>query len=322
MDLYSTAHTGDSLVPRLAWVLRVMRQARQDILHYHSTDWRGLVALRYGRRRRQRLLVSHHGERLLLSLADLGRVKRAVIKRVYRDADGHIACGERILEALVAAGVPAERVAVIPAFIPPDTWDSDRRSLPEATRDFLRVHQPVLSLISRVNRWQGECLYGDDMAIHAVAALKSRYPEIGLLYRCHDVVDSDLFAEVIELSARLGVEDRIHVMKEPSENMNAMLAASTVHLRPTNTDGDSLIVREALALGVPVICSDVVRRPEGAILFASRGQAQFEATVADAIQAALAGSCPPVRQANYGHRVFEVYDRLLRGATLGDIRDG
>ena len=41
-------------------------------------------------------------------------------------------------------------------------------------------------------------------------------------------------------------------------------------LRPTNFDGDSLTVREALMLGKPIVASDVVVRPAGTTLFENR----------------------------------------------------
>ena len=40
-----------------------------------------------------------------------------------------------------------------------------------------------------------------------------------------------------------------------------MLRLTDVLLKPTNTDGDAISVREALYLGVPVVASDVVERP-------------------------------------------------------------
>ncbi len=40
-----------------------------------------------------------------------------------------------------------------------------------------------------------------------------------------------------------------------------MLAGAGVFLRPTSWDGDSVIVREALALGARVVASDLAPRP-------------------------------------------------------------
>ncbi len=323
-EMYSTALAGKGFVTRTMWFLRVILRAREDILHYHSTDWRGLLALHLGPRRGRRLLVSHHGERLVLGLPNFGRSKRRLIEMALRGADGHVVCNERIWSALVGAGVRPEAIALVPAFIPPPSWDTDAESLPQATRDFCAEHDPVMCLISRVNRWEGNCLYGDDMAIAALESLRSRYPDIGLVYRCHDVVDEDTLAGLLEVAGKLGIEDRIHLLREPLDDMNAVLAQSSVLLRPTNTDGDSLIVREALALGVPVVCSDVVRRPEGVLLFPTRDQERFEARVVEAIVGsggADAGARPTIEQANYGRRILDVYDRLMSGSSLEDIRE-
>ncbi len=43
-----------------------------------------------------------------------------------------------------------------------------------------------------------------------------------------------------------------------------------IFLRPTNTDGDSLSIREAIYSGIPTIASDIVERPFGTITFKNR----------------------------------------------------
>jgi len=40
---------------------------------------------------------------------------------------------------------------------------------------------------------------------------------------------------------------------------------TAVYLRPTLTDGDAVSIREALDAGVPVVASNVVRRPRGVV---------------------------------------------------------
>lgn len=46
-----------------------------------------------------------------------------------------------------------------------------------------------------------------------------------------------------------------------------LLKSIDVFVRNTSTDGDALSVKEALYLGKPTLCSDVVDRPKGTILF-------------------------------------------------------
>ena len=41
-------------------------------------------------------------------------------------------------------------------------------------------------------------------------------------------------------------------------------------VRATNKDGDAITIRESLYLKVPVVASDIVKRPAGTIVFKSR----------------------------------------------------
>src|SRR5690606_7512387 len=50
----------------------------------------------------------------------------------------------------------------------------------------------------------------------------------------------------------------------------SLIEQADIILRPTNTDGDALTVREGLFLGKKVIASDVVKRPEGPYIFKNR----------------------------------------------------
>ncbi|MCF0177853.1 MAG: glycosyltransferase [Bacteroidales bacterium] len=55
-----------------------------------------------------------------------------------------------------------------------------------------------------------------------------------------------------------------------------VLKYADVFIRHTNTDGDSLSVKESLSLGVPTLCTDIVDRPEDAILFKYNEETSFQ----------------------------------------------
>jgi hypothetical protein len=62
-----------------------------------------------------------------------------------------------------------------------------------------------------------------------------------------------------------------------------LIAASDIVVRPTNTDGDALTIREGLFLGKTVIASDVVTRPEGTVLFTTRNNEDLKNKITSAI---------------------------------------
>jgi glycosyltransferase involved in cell wall biosynthesis len=62
-----------------------------------------------------------------------------------------------------------------------------------------------------------------------------------------------------------------------------VMARSRAFVRPTRADGDSISVREALALQVPTVASDAAPRPEGTHLFAAGDVDDLVRAVEDAL---------------------------------------
>ena len=106
--------------------------------------------------------------------------------------------------------------------------------------------------------------------------------------------------------------DASHVLPTgelPHDVVLSVMRSVSVFVRPTICDGDSLSVREALALRVPVVASDTDFRPEGVILF-RRGD------VDDLVTALTRALQPPAGSAHAGadgdafDRLLAVYERL------------
>ena len=75
----------------------------------------------------------------------------------------------------------------------------------------------------------------------------------------------DAYGEDLELRISEIPWIRIH-HDLATEEISELLDEVNVLLRPTSADGDSGIVREALAQGVTVIASNVAPRPSGVVL--------------------------------------------------------
>jgi len=101
--------------------------------------------------------------------------------------------------------------------------------------------------------------------LQAVKELQKMFPRIGLvIIGPGEEAKSQIFESEIP-------DHAYFTGPLPHDVVLAVIKRLTLFLRPTYFDGDSLSVREALALGVPVIASDTDYRPEGVVLF-RRGQ--------------------------------------------------
>jgi glycosyltransferase involved in cell wall biosynthesis len=102
--------------------------------------------------------------------------------------------------------------------------------------------------------------YNAQLAVEAVRLLRRDWPDARLWILAYDQDGPDL-ARLREVASDLEwVELSLNLT---AAEVTAALARSEVFLRPTDWDGDSVIVREALAVGTRVIASDVSARPGG-----------------------------------------------------------
>jgi glycosyltransferase involved in cell wall biosynthesis len=105
--------------------------------------------------------------------------------------------------------------------------------------------------------------YGLDLLVEAVARLRCEYPLLGCV-----VMGSGNRDEAAALVRRRGLHGAIHFAGDlEHDECVKVIARSNVFVRPSRADGDSISVREAVALGVPTVASNVGTRPEGAHLF-------------------------------------------------------
>ena len=121
-----------------------------------------------------------------------------------------------------------------------------------------------------------EDIYGLDMCIEAMRRLLQKNLPVCFIFIVSSVENSAAyFDKNIRLIADLKLEDHFLLINERLSFVK-LIERSDVVVRPTNTDGDALTVREALYLGKKTLASDVVERPSGTVLFKTRNINDFE----------------------------------------------
>jgi len=167
-----------------------------------------------------------------------------------------IAVSEEIRGALLSCGVSREKIEVLPAF----------------SRSFLHPGTPPHGL--REIRAEASPLY---CAMLAPGAVYGMEPLLGAFARIHAQNPRARLAVYGPGTERMGAEvarlcgdaaaSAVHAFGELHRpSALALIAACDVFVRPTLADGDSVSVREAVALGRAVVASSVGTRPPEARL--------------------------------------------------------
>lgn len=169
--------------------------------------------------------------------------------------------------------LPKEKCIVKHAFLPPIVEEEPALSNVITERIKKAKAENAVIIIanaSRLNTHNNQDLYGLDQCIE----LSKRF------------IDNNIRASFIFIVSSIdqGIE-RYNAAKEYVEtnklqdsflliNKNIsfvrLIEQCDIVLRPTNTDGDALTIREALHFGKIALASDVVERPQGTYLFKTR----------------------------------------------------
>jgi glycosyltransferase involved in cell wall biosynthesis len=170
--------------------------------------------------------------------------------------DRVVCVSEEVAAAIAELGIGADKMQVTPAFLPIEAPDV---AMPDHIENWMRRHSP---LMTATMFFRPE--YGFELLVQGTLRLRERYPEIG----CLVMGSGENRAEAEALIAKSGASDSFYLPGDVHHELClALMSGSSVFVRPTFRDGDSISVREALALGLPVVASDVGTRPAGTIVF-------------------------------------------------------
>jgi len=175
---------------------------------------------------------------------------------VCRQYSRVVCVGPDLRDAAIEVGNPSERTEVAPADL--DTGNPSV-SLDPQISTWIERHRPLLSttLFFRPE-------YGFDLFIEGLTQFRRRHPAFG----CLVMGTGEQSAQATTSVREAGLENNVLLLGDVEhDTCLALMSRTDVFVRPTLEDGDSISVREALALGVPVVASRVGLRPPGAILF-------------------------------------------------------
>lgn len=246
----------------------------RDIVHFHSSgiDFKKsstfLLLSMLCKIRKSRFIVTFHSLRSNSRASE--RFNKIMLNLCLKFGSHYIAVSSAIRDKLISLDVDSSGISVIPAFFPPMIKQQDIDVISQNVWYFIRNHWPIISANAfRLCFYNAQDLYGVDMCIELCAKLREIYPEIGFILCLSEIGDSEYYDKLRKRIVKEGLVRHFSFLTQACHFYPIMMK-SDLFVRPTNTDGDAISVREALYFKIPALTSDAVPRPEGVVLFKNR----------------------------------------------------
>jgi glycosyltransferase involved in cell wall biosynthesis len=261
-----------------------------DLVHFHYAHLPSLVSLApWIGKRAARWAVTFHSVNVVDELRRLPDAARFQMIKLLARFDLIVCVRREIAEQLAELGLDSRPVVVMPAFLPPAPSEAAPERLPlellEAL-DTCRKEGTISIACSAYYLGPGygrDDLYGVEHFAGLLEQLDGNLERpVRLIVMVSHPAETAEQINVLEHLQRLADRlDQVDITFRFNDPLVPVLARCDTFVRPSREDGDSVAVREALALGVPVFASDVVARPEGVTLFDLEDSAVAAGKLAD-----------------------------------------
>jgi poly-gamma-glutamate synthesis protein (capsule biosynthesis protein) len=241
------------------------RQYRPDVLHTHGYRC-DVVDGGVGRAEGIPTVSTCHG---FIESDWRGRLHQWLQRRALRKFDAVVAVSEGIRERLLAAGVDAKRVRLVPnaaTAVPAAATREEARKL---------LSLPDKPLIGWVGRLSPE--KGPDVALEAFARLQERNACLVFVGSGRDATQLQARAEVLRVSDRI-------IWRGAVPDAARFFRAFDAFLLSSRTEGIPMVLLEAMAANVPIVATRVGGVPE---VLDSQSAFLVESEDVDGIAAAL-----------------------------------
>lgn len=271
----------------LAMVLHLLlkvRVGKNDTLHLHYGGLGYFLAiLPLLATTQARKVVTFHSVRVIQDLQGKPKFLQKIVLKQLNAFDLFVPVREGIGEELLKYGLDKPAIVVMPAFLPPSDAERDIERLPEDLQTTLLANQASGKVQLCCAAYYLGPGYGKN-DLYGVEELAQTMALLGTELR-HPIDLWVLVSNHPETNAQKLAEKNVHDAFQNCKNVELhicygvplipVLARCAGFLRPSREDGDSVAIREAMSLDVPVLASDVVNRPNGVKTFGLQGPEEF-----------------------------------------------
>jgi glycogen synthase len=244
---------------QLAWRVGF---SQNEIIHCHAVNWANLlgngIILAMGRVTKKTMVLTLHAGDILPHI--VGGRSRLIARKIFQLPHVITTVTPSLRDEVI--GLDIKNVFFISnqlIYLP--LYEEKQNTIPENVYNFITQHSPLIISVGAMER-----VHGIDVLLRALSELKLIFPKLGAIIIAYKSTDTKYRTEVETLVTELNLANSL-IIPHILPSVPAVVKMADVFVRATFSDGDSIAVREALALGVPVVASEVGFRPENVTLF-------------------------------------------------------
>ena len=300
-----------------------------DVVHIHGCSSKNVPVV---------IAARASGRPVILSLHTAGHDEPEAVKQsgrlrwwAYRNADRYLSVSPSLVDAYLAAGLPADRIDCIPngidtaRFAPAD--ERERTTLRHELR--LPADRPVVAFVGFFSHdKQPQVLVDGWLRAHARGGPDATLVLVGATRSAYFEVDDRIAAQIEESARAQGRADRL-VLAGTTHLVERYLRAADVFVLPSRREGLPVALLEAMACGLPCIASRLAGSTDAIIDSGRNGLLVPVGDVEAIAQALIDVFADPPRAAALGaaarqtvvdryssdlvaRRWLETYDRVTR----------
>jgi len=245
VDVIELAMRGEGDLAAVCQLARIIRERTFDIVHMHTSHAHTLGCLASW--------LARHGARIVTRRVAFRTRKHLVSKLKYRyGVHKYVAISAAIRQVMVRDGIEPERITVVHSGVHMSRFGQQHDLSSVRTELNIEPGRPVLGNIGRL-----ETVKGQAVLVDAMPAVLKTFPQTVLL-----LVGGGEARKALERKCReLGIESSV-VFTGFRDDIPRLLQLFDLFIMPSLAEGLGTSLLDAMAVGVPVIASNVGGIPE------------------------------------------------------------
>ena len=250
------------VIPELPYLYRVCRPYQIVHSHLNLRTVFAMWAIHF--LQKKPLVFTVHNQMIDREIKGMWWIDKLCLRSLVKDPNVQfVTVNQAGKERLEERYTFKREIKVLPAYIAPIEIGEASDYLPESLAKFIIDHKKnyILFYAESFAYDNGNEIYGTDTCIDAFIRLRKQFPALSLVFCMPNMNDEKHLENLKNKVTNAGASEYVYWQTTGITEMWPLVKSARLYLRPTSTDGDSVMLRESLGLGLQSLASDASVRP-------------------------------------------------------------